>query len=168
MNKDSYPNYAFIDGANLHFGLKSQGCSLDYIRFRLYLKNKYRVGKAFIFIGWIRNNQKLYRHLKQAGFELVFKPTIAYFEKGSRTYKGNVDAELVLYAAAVEYANYNQAVIVTSDGDFACLMKFLIEKRKLKKIIAPSGKYSSLLGAYRNYIVMIRNIGPKIIRRLDT
>jgi len=58
--------------------------------------------------------------------------------------KGNVDAELVLNAAAIEYNNYDKAVIVTSDGDFACLMNYLEEKGKLAKIITPTEKYSKL------------------------
>ena len=57
-----------------------------------------------------------------------------------------------LHAAAIEYDNYDQAIIVTSDGDFACLIEFLIKRKKLKKIIAPTGKYSSLIGQYRDYI----------------
>ena len=164
MAKTKRPNYAFIDGANLHFGVRSQNWRMDYKKFRLYLKNKYNIGKAFIFIGWIEDNQELYDHLKKDGFELVFKPTVSYMEKGSLTQKGNVDAELVLYAAAIEYDNYDKAIIVTSDGDFACLLKFLIEKKKLKKIITPTGKYSSLLSPFRDHIVLIRSIKTKITR----
>ena len=164
MAQTSAPNYAFIDGANLHLGIKTQGWQMDYKKFRLYLKNKYGISKAFIFIGRIKDNQKLYDHLTSAGFEIVFKPTIPYLEKNSLTYKGNVDAELVLHAAAIEYANYHQAVIITSDGDFTCLMKFLLERKKLKKIITPTSKYSSLLSEYRNYIVLIKHIKSKILR----
>lgn len=155
-------NYAFIDGANLHFGIKAQGLRIDYKKFRLHLKDEHDVGKAFVFIGWVEDNQQLYENLRKDGFELVFKPVISYLEKGELTHKGNVDAELVLQAAAIEYKNYNQAVIVTSDGDFACLMKFLLEKDKLKQIIAPTGKYSSLLSQYRDHIVLIKNIRPTI------
>jgi len=31
----------------------------------------------------------------------------------------------VLYAAAIEYSNYDKAVIVSGDGDFYCLHEFL-------------------------------------------
>ena len=40
--------------------------------------------------------------------------------------KGNVDAELVLQAM-IDYQDYERAVIVTSDGDFACLVRYLYE-----------------------------------------
>lgn len=59
--------------------------------------------------------------------------------------KGNVDAELVLHASAIEFQNYKQAVIITSDGDFTCLVRYLDEQNKLLKIITPTKNYSKLL-----------------------
>lgn len=46
--------------------------------------------------------------------------------------KGNVDAELVLQAM-IDYRDYERAVIVTSDGDFACLVRYLYEEGKLER-----------------------------------
>ncbi len=111
--------YAFIDSQNLNLGVRSLGWQIDYKKFRLYLKNKYGVVQAFMFIGLMPNNQKLYTQLQSAGFILIFKPTVRYFENGKETVKGNVDAELVLHAAAIEYSNYDKAIIVSGDGDFA-------------------------------------------------
>ena len=58
--------------------------------------------------------------------------------------KGNVDAELVLYSAAIEYDNYDKTIVITSDGDFACLFKFLTERGRwgrgwsgTSRIVAP-------------------------------
>lgn len=53
-------NYAFIDSQNLHLSIKSLGWSLDNGRFRRYLQEKYAVTKAFIFIGYVAENNKLY------------------------------------------------------------------------------------------------------------
>jgi uncharacterized LabA/DUF88 family protein len=145
-------NYAFIDSQNLNLGVRSLGWKVDYKKLRLFLKNKYNIEQAFMFIGFVANNQKLYTSLQHAGFILIFKPTIRYFIDGVETFKGNVDAELVLHAAAIEYDNYNKAVIVTADGDFTCLVEFLSEKNKLLKIITPSDKYSQLLQPYKDYI----------------
>ncbi len=41
-------NYAFIDAQNLHRGIKSLGWELDWVRFRVYLKEKYGVDTAYI------------------------------------------------------------------------------------------------------------------------
>ena len=145
--------YAFIDSQNLNLGVQSQGWKLDYKKFRLYLKNKYNVQQALLFIGLVTSNDELYKQLQRAGFILIFKPTVRYFENGKQTVKGNVDAELVLHAAAIEYENYDKAIIVSGDGDFACLIEYLAKKQKLLHAFAPSEKYSKLLEAHGHYIV---------------
>lgn len=155
MSKKQSVNYAFIDSQNLNLGVRSAGWRVDYKKFHLYLKNKYSVSQAFMFIGMVTNNQQLYTELQQAGFILVFKPTIRYIKDGKETVKGNVDAELVLHAAAIEYANYDKAVIVTGDGDFACLMEFLSKQDKLLHILTPNAKYSQLLKPFSSYIVRV-------------
>lgn len=145
--------YAFIDSQNLNLGVRSSGWKIDYKKFRLYLTNKYGVERAFMFIGLVGNNQKLYTELQAAGFILIFKPTVQYFENGKRTVKGNVDAELVLHAAAIEYQSYDQAIIVSGDGDFACLIDFLKDNNKLLHIFTPNHKYSKLLKPFSRYVV---------------
>lgn len=76
------------------------------------------------------------------GYLCVFKPTLTYKDG---TTKGNCDAELVLQAM-IEYENYDATVIVTGDGDFYCLVKYLLEKNKLKRVLVPNIlKYSALL-----------------------
>ena len=121
-------NYAFIDSQNLNLGIRDQGWKLDFARFRVYLKDKYHVQKAFLFIGYVLGNEALYTHLQEAGYIVIFKPTLAINKGGKIIIKGNVDAELVLHTM-IQYNNYNKAVIVSGDGDFHCLIEYL-EKRK--------------------------------------
>ena len=147
--------FAFIDSQNLNLGVRSSGWKIDYKKFRLYLKNKYNVEKAYMFIGLVANNQKLYTELQSAGFILVFKPTVRYFENGKETVKGNVDAELVLHASAIEYDNYDKAIIVTGDGDFACLVEYLEDNDKLLHVLTPTRKYSQLLKSFSHRIIVI-------------
>lgn len=48
--------------------------------------------------------------------------------------------------AMIELNNFEGAVIVTGDGDFYCLVKYLIEQNKLKAVIIPNRlKFSALL-----------------------
>lgn len=150
--------YAFIDSQNLNLGVRASGWTIDYKKFRLYLKNKYHVQKAFMFIGMVAQNQKLYTELQSAGFILVFKPTVRYFENGKETFKGNVDAELVLHASAIEYDNYKKAIIVTGDGDFACLAEYLEENNKLLHILTPTSKYSQLLKPFSHRVITINTL----------
>ena len=67
-------NHAYIDGANLHKGIQELGWKLDYQRFRVFLRDKYQVSVAYLFLGFIPQNSTLYRNLQQAGFVIVFKP----------------------------------------------------------------------------------------------
>ena len=151
--KKHKPNFAFIDSQNLNLGVRSLGWLLDYRKLRLYLRNKFNVGQAYLFIGMVPDNQGLYTKLQKCGFILIFKPTVRYFENGKETFKGNVDAELVLHAAAIQYKNYDKAIIVSGDGDFACLAEYLSEKNKLLHIFTPNAHYSKLLKPYSKYIV---------------
>jgi uncharacterized LabA/DUF88 family protein len=155
-------NYVFIDGNNLYLGAKSQNINLDYKKLRLYLTNKFNADKVFIFIGYDPNNTTLYSYLQKVGYILVHKPTIIYTENGKRQMKGNVDAELVLYSAAIEFKNYHKAIVITSDGDFACLIKFLLDNQKLEKVITPTKKYSNLLKPFGRFILPISTIKDRI------
>lgn len=135
MNK-SENNFAYIDGANLYKGVENLGWRLDYKRFRIWLKDKYRVSQAYIFIGLISKNKDLYTSLQEAGFTLVFKE-ITYGEEGR--VKGNCDADLVLKAVRDAYENmFDRAILVSSDGDYAGLVKFLQEKNKFSVIVSPA------------------------------
>jgi uncharacterized LabA/DUF88 family protein len=148
-------NYAFIDSQNLNLGVRSLGWKLDYKKFRLYLKNKFDVSQAFMFIGFVPDNQKLYTELQKAGFILVYKPTISCIVNGRTIIKGNVDAELVLHAVAVEYSNYDEAVVVTNDGDFTCLVRYLEDNEKLRMILAPNRSFSSLFRPFLGKLMTV-------------
>lgn len=141
--KSNANNFAYIDGANLHKGVKELGWKLDYKRFRIWLAEKYGVNRAYIFIGLMSKYKDLYTNLQEAGFTLIFKET-TYDNDGKA--KGNCDADLVL-KAAIDYfeKNFNNVILVSSDGDYACLVKFFNEKKVLHSLISPSNKCSFLL-----------------------
>jgi uncharacterized LabA/DUF88 family protein len=154
--------YAFIDSQNLNLGVKSSGWTLDFAKFRLYLKNKYSVEKAYLFIGQMAGQESLYDRLQGMGYHLIFKPTTDYKVDGKIVVKGNVDAELVLYAAAKVIDQYNKAIIVSGDGDFYCLVEYLKERNKLLHVMVPNDKYSKLLRKYTKDIVRINQLRPKL------
>jgi uncharacterized LabA/DUF88 family protein len=153
--------FAFIDSQNLNLGVRSQGWKLDFAKFRKYLADKYKVEKAFLFIGFIEDNQLLYTRLQEAGYICVFKPTLRTSQHKKIKVKGNVDAELVLHSM-IEYPNYNKAIIISGDGDFHCLIEYLDQKSKLLKIIVPNKYYSSLLRGFRHYIVHVVDFKKKV------
>jgi uncharacterized LabA/DUF88 family protein len=152
-------NYGFIDSRNLNLSIRSQGWVLDFRRFRQYLQDKYRVTKAFLFIGYVYENQALYTGLQKDGYILVFKPTL---KLPSGKVKGNVDAEIVLHAM-IEYENYHKALIVTGDGDLYCLVDYLIKNGKLLKLLVPNkNSFSSLFRRLVPHMAFMNDLRNKL------
>ena len=158
-------NYAFIDSNNLYKSIEACGWKVDFIRFRVYLKDKYRVEKAYLFVGYIPGKESLYTYLQNAGYIVIFKPTLEYKEGAILHTKGNVDAELVLHCM-IEYQNYEKAVIVSGDGDFHCLTEHLEAQNKLAKLIIPNRKrYSALLRRFAHHIEYLDEMEHKLGRK---
>ena len=135
-------NYAFIDSQNLNLGVQRLGWKLDFRKFRIYLKEKYGVKTAYLFIGYLEKNQDLYQALQKFGYVLIFKEILKYSDG---KIKGNCDAELVLQAM-IDYKKYKKALIVSGDGDFACLVRYLNKQDKLEQVLVPDNNhYSALL-----------------------
>lgn len=153
---------AYIDGANLHKGISSLGWKLNYKRFRSWLRQKYEVADACLFIGLIPQHAALYTSLQEAGFRLVYKEVV-YGEGGVP--KGNCDADLVLQVVRDYFEGRTERVVlVSSDGDYAPLVRFLQEKKVPCVIVSPaiSQKCSILLKRTGEPIVYLQNIQHKI------
>jgi len=152
-------NYAFIDSQNLNLAIRDQEWILDYKRFRKYLEQKYDISQAFLFIGYVPSNQNLYTSLQKYGYLLIFKPTLIL--QSGKT-KGNVDAELVLHSV-IEMQNYDKAIIVSGDGNYHCLVDYLIKQDKLLHLMIPNRyKYSYLLKKFSDKIVFMNNLKEKL------
>jgi len=160
MRKEN--NFAFIDSNNLNLGVKSLGWNLDFKKFRIYLKEKYNISTAYLFIGYMQEYQPLYSDLQKDGYILKFKPVL----QGKDGFcKGNVDADLVLQTMVdFHEGNFDKAIIITSDGDFYSLVQFLYENKKLEKLISPySEKCSSLLKKVgKEKIIFMDNLKNKL------
>lgn len=152
-------NYAFIDSQNLHLAIKNLGWNLDYGKFRQYLKDKFKIQKAYLFIGYIAGNENFYTSLQNKGYILVFKPTL---QNKDGIIKGNCDAELVLNCM-IEYENFDKAIIVSGDGDFHCLIEYLDKKQKLLKVGIPNrNKYSALLRKFAEQFFFVSDLRKKL------
>ena len=151
--------WAFVDGANLYAGTKREGWAVDYRRFRVWLQEKLGVTKAYLFLGMIEDNVGLYRKLQEAGFILMFKPTVV---GADGAVKGNCDADIVLHVAVGVYEkSFDRAVLVTSDGDFYSTVEFLQSRDLLERVVSPSPHCSILLkktGAPITYLRDIRKL----------
>ncbi len=151
--------YAFIDSQNVNVSTQKHGWKMDWRKLREFLRDKYGVTEAFMFIGYVPENEDMYKQLHESGFRIVLKPTYDMTrprpeqEEGEekKPIKGNVDAELVLWAMK-EINQYSKAVIVSGDGDFYCLVEYLVQQKKLLKLLPPSQHYSGLYNAFDEYV----------------
>ena len=157
--KSKENNFAFIDSQNLNLGVRAQGWELDFRRFRVHLRDKYHITRAFLCIGYVKGNEGLYKYLQESDYICVFKPTL---ELPDGDVKGNVDAELVLHTM-VHINDFDKTLIVTGDGDFHCLIEYLLVQKKLLAFMVPNRKkYSGLLKRkdflpYIRFVADIRN-----------
>lgn len=157
--------YAFIDSQNLNITINKLGWKIDWRKFRKFLEDRYGVTQAFMFIGYVPEFQEMYDFLHDAGYAIVLKPTFDMSRprpeeteeekkkepEEKKPVKGNIDAELVLWAMK-EISNYDKAVIISGDGDFYCLVEYLQKKGRLLKLLTPSSHYSRLFSPYKEYI----------------
>jgi uncharacterized LabA/DUF88 family protein len=180
--KTSRGNYAFIDNQNLNLGVQKLGWKMDWRKFRLFLKETYNVEKAYMFIGHMPEHEDMYLKMHELGYLVVLKPTFDMTRvhkpelaveptedqkpEEKKPVKGNVDAELVLWAVK-EMKNYDKAVIVSGDGDFYSLVEYLASEDKLLNLLAPNGQYSNLYNAYERYIDRIDRQRSRLAYRIN-
>lgn len=151
--------YAFIDSQNLNVSTQKFGWKMDWRKFRKFLKDKYGVTHAYLFIGYMPEMMDMYEFLHGLGYGIVLKPTLEMnrlpdeekAEVEKKPVKGNVDADLVLWTMK-EIKNYQKAVLVTGDGDFYSLIEYLDQQNKLLRILTPNIHYSSLFKPFEKYI----------------
>ncbi|MDD3303221.1 MAG: NYN domain-containing protein [Candidatus Gracilibacteria bacterium] len=156
-------NYAFIDGQNLHLGTTTEGWNIDPIKFRIYLKDKYKIEKAYYFLGHvIYENNPLYTRLQEAGFIVVFKKQM---EDMITNKKGNIDSDLIFHVMEKlleDGKKFDKIVLISGDGDFKILVDYLIRKNRLEKILFPNKKftssmYKSIELKYKDFLTNLKN-----------
>ncbi len=141
-------NIAFIDGQNLFMGTAKREIDpwkINLACFRVYLKEKYSVDKAYYFLGYVQEtNQELYEEIQNAGFVLIFRehnPAMI----GKK--KGNVDSDIIFHIMKKLYKkeNFEKIILVSGDGDYKLVVDFLIEEKRFLKILFPIREFASSL-----------------------
>lgn len=138
-------NIAFIDGQNLHLGTTQNGWKIDLKKFRIYLKDKYRVEEAYYFLGYVSEEQQaLYNNLQKAGFIILFKEHSSSL-KGTK--KGNVDTDIVfeMMKALIDRKDFSKILLVSGDGDYKKVVDYLVGKQVFKKLLFPNRQFASSL-----------------------
>ncbi len=139
-------NYTFIDWQNLHLWTSQDNWKIDLYKFRIFLKDKYKVKKAYYFI-WFKNdkNKDLYDNIKNAWFKLIFKKQVSEMDSLK---KWNIDTDMIFYIMKNlidRWDRFEKIILVTWDWDFKILVDYLIEKDRFEKILFPNKKFASSL-----------------------
>ena len=156
-------NIAFIDAQNLHLWTASEDWKVDFKRFRVYLQDKFNVEEAYYFLGFLSEDQQdLYSRLQKSWFIVVFREYSSHLKWKK---KWNVDVDIVfeIMRRIIDENDFDKIVLVSWDGDDIKLVKYLIEKKLLKKILFPNKKYSSLYNQIKKEYGM--NLWAKDLRK---
>ncbi len=136
---DKRPNYAFIDNQNVNVSIQRMGWKIDRGKMIRRLRRDFDVDVAYLFMWYIPEYQKMYDFFESLWYTLVFRQVVQWDHIPN---KGNIDTELVLQAM-IDIRKYEQAVIVSGDGDFTSLVEHLHSKKKLRCVIAPNKRRTS-------------------------
>ncbi|MEM6997716.1 MAG: NYN domain-containing protein [Patescibacteria group bacterium] len=156
--------FAFIDNQNLNQGVRKTGWNMDWRKLRAFLTKEHGVSEAFMFIGYVAENEDLYKQMYDAGFNVILKPTVGMFESKDKKEietKGNVDTDLVLECMK-QWKNYDRAIIISGDGDYYGLIEHLKKSGKLGAIMVPNWKYSSLLKEFEKHVIRLDQLKQEL------
>ena len=79
---------------------------------------------------------KFYKKLKSFGYDLYLKPVKLYVqEDGTTKRKANCDVDMTFYLMK-EMKNFDRAIVLSGDGDFLPVLKYLRESNKEIIILA--------------------------------
>lgn len=118
---------------------------IDLFRFRIYLRRKYDVSKAYYFLGYSQGtNQGLYEEIQNSGFVLMFRkhnPAMIGVKKG------NVDSDIIFHIMKkmCQKEDFEKIILVSGDGDYKLMVDFLIEEGRFGRILFPNKKFASSL-----------------------
>jgi len=115
------------------------------VKFREYLRRKFGVERAYYFLGCFDDNlQPMYTNLQEAGFVLVFRK---HQREVVSHKKGNVDTDLVFCVMykLYKHENIDKILLVSGDGDYYRMVKFLYDENKLGRVIFPTRKNAPTL-----------------------
>lgn len=140
-------NYAYIDNQNLYLATKHSEPSwnVDMRRLYVYLKEKYKVGIAYLFMGaYEKEYTSRYEMFKSFGYKLIFRE---HAEGLASPKKGNVDTDIVfqLMYDTYYFEDLHKVVLISGDGDYFKTVRYLATINKLEKVLLPSHKNASSL-----------------------
>ena len=140
-------NFAYIDNQNLYMATHNaeEPWDVDMRRFRVYLREKYGVVRAYLFMSAFEYRyQERYLAFQRHGYVLVFRE---HGENLKGKKKGNVDVDVVFEMMRDLYTSpqMDKAVLVSGDGDYFRTVDHFLNLDRLERVLLPSKKNASSL-----------------------
>jgi len=145
---ETWCNYAFVDWQNLHLWTTKgdPSRSIDFKKLRRYLKENYKITKAYYFMWYVKDeHNSIYTNLQDAWFLVIFKKQLVQMKSEK---KWNIDTQLVfsVMEKLIEEPNeFDKILIISWDWDFKVLVDYLVKKARFLKILFPNKDFASSL-----------------------
>ena len=156
----------FIDEPNVARSLsevRSHGKDLDYNKLREYFSAKTPLAGAFFYTGYEDNQlgmKAFFRKLTTFGYEVVQV-------KGKRYRDGSVkraDPDIkIVTDMLIKFSEYDEAILVSGDGDFTDTMQQLMKRGKKVKIVSMRSRLAQELRESGAEIIFLENILPGLL-----
>jgi uncharacterized LabA/DUF88 family protein len=177
-------SYIFIDASNIHYYLKDAGWKIDWIKFQNHYNSAFQDPYFYYYEG-IRSKgvyfdlhpdhglqdfntarkrkQNYFKFLRQHDYRVRHKPVTRVYDNtsGQFKHKCNFDVELTIDAID-NINNYDVFSLVSGDGDFEKLVRYLKGKNKKTIVIAPKDRFSGNLKKAANVTINLNNIKDSI------
>ncbi len=157
----------YIDVQNTHQRTVERWWLIDWARFFIYLKEKYKVDIIYYAVGYIPKHQDLYEYLQSVWYTLLYKKTLILPDG---TIKWNVDIDIAIQSIFdLTSWKLTQVYLVTNDGDYNTLVRTFIDHNVFAWLIAPdASNISKLLTRLVKDIIDLQRIKHIIQKQKDS
>lgn len=127
--------YAFIDASNIIYGAANHGWKMDFVKLYSYLSTRFKVDKIYYYAGLDKDNLKqihFYEKLQEFGYTLHLVP-VKVFKDGKK--KADIDSRMT-FEMMKYFSQYDNAVVLSGDGDYYWVLEYLLLNKKSVKLIA--------------------------------
>ena len=123
--------------ANLSAECRFKNISINMQSLYVWLHDKYKANSVYICTGYLEKYKEEYEQNKYIGYTYIFKEAV--YNKDEQKIKANCDVDIAIHGTVHTLEdNLHTAILISSDGDFASLIKFWQERGVIAKVISPA------------------------------
>lgn len=162
----------FVDGANMDGACRDAGYFLDYFKVGAFLRGGASFRSAFFYVADFTSTDPLQTRfmdfLSHSGY-IVRKKAVKVItdrETGAKTFKANVDTEMVLDMVNT-VDNYDVAFLLSGDSDFERCVELLRSRGKRVYVMTSENTMSRELAHVADKPIFLIEDYPDLLRRDD-